>query len=78
MGRLEPPAELRLFDRSGRVPVKRFPIDQGGKVRLCDYLRRTGANEYASHSAKIDLPGVDVLAQIPTNIQSAAGRKATF
>ena len=69
-GWLEAPISLRKFKRSGCIPVKRFPIYQDGKTRYCDDLCRSGTNEFAAQASKIDLPGVDTLAFMASELQA--------
>ena len=69
---------MPLFEKKGCVPVRRFPIAQDGKVRYCDDLRRSGTNDCAPQEVKIDLPGVDTLAQIATELQSSTGENPAF
>jgi hypothetical protein len=67
-GWLEPPVPLSGFDKMGKVPVRRFPVEQEQKTRFCDNLKRSGANRCALSSAGLSLPCADTLAELATRL----------
>jgi len=63
-GWLAEPVSAELVRKSECIPVRRFGVKQGDKVRLCDNCKRARTNEAAAVLSKIRLPGCDDLAEI--------------
>ena len=63
-GWLSGPAPIQCFDKSRTIPVRRFPVEQDGKIRYCDNLKRSGTNAASSIKSPVVLPCVDTLAQV--------------
>ena len=70
-GWLSNPTPLCDFDKSGAIPVRRFPIAQGDKTRYIDNLKRSYTNKSAATTTPIRLPGVDTLALLASAVANA-------
>ena len=77
-GWIEPPMPLSSFDWGRSVPCIRFPLAQGGKVRCCDDLRRSGVNGVAAALSQVCLPSVSSLADLAARVSSNGRDKVVF
>ena len=68
-GWLEPPAPAGEFDWADTVPVTRFLVRQGEKVRPVDNFRRSGVNRATRVHSPIVLPAVDHLVAVILGLQ---------
>ena len=55
-GWLRPPVPMDALGRDNCLPVRRFGVPQGDKVRPCDNCRRSGTNTAAAVETPIVLP----------------------